>query len=37
MIEMVEIGNATLYHGDCREIMPELSAINAAHAQGHLF
>lgn len=29
MTEKVVIGDATLYHGDCREILPELSGIDA--------
>ncbi len=29
-MEKVQIQDATLYHGDCREIMPTLSAVDAA-------
>lgn len=29
MIEPVVIGNATLYHGDCREVMPTLQPVDA--------
>jgi DNA modification methylase len=29
MSECVKIGNATLYHGDCREILPTLGKVDA--------
>ena len=29
MVEPVIIGNATLYLGDCREILPHLSKVDA--------
>lgn len=29
MSEIVKIGNATLYHGDCREILPGLAKVDA--------
>ena len=28
-IERVEIGNATLFHGDCMELLPSLPAVDA--------
>jgi site-specific DNA-methyltransferase (adenine-specific) len=30
MIEIVEIGDAELYHADCREVMPELAGVDVA-------
>src|SRR5689334_477193 len=29
MIESIKIGDATLYHGDCLEILPALSQVDA--------
>ena len=29
MIDKVEIGDATLYHGDCMEILPTLDKVDA--------
>lgn len=28
-VEIVTIGNATLYHGDCREVLPTLASVDA--------
>ena len=32
MAEKVVIGNATLYHGDCREVLPEIASVDAVIA-----